>query len=1501
MPTYEFKNESDGSISPVDAPDRATAIQLFKSGGVAPKAQEGVISRSNPAEFKPVDTQPAGVISRAGSGMYDPVVGSQQLYAHTFGDPEMQIGVDKYVNERERELRATGAGEGDWARAAGRMVPGALIGTAVAGPVGGGVTAAAVGGGLDELLNPVVTDVNAKGESNYKEQKIKKTLVGMGTGGAGGAVVKGIGKALAPQLSVDAQKLVDAGVELTPARMVNVGLTGRDVGGTIARKTEDAFRSVPVTGSFIADATKRSIGTYNLATINQALEHIGVKLPDTVKAGHEAIDFMTKAGSKAYDDILKSNPQLKIPPTIWPKLENDINNAAFLARSLPPNSTGLQFQQILQDRVMRVLDPLSQGQSLPAPLLKQVDADLRHFITAYSGAADPAYRQMADHLKDVRVAVRNAFATAHPQEAQALKRADAAWSEITKIQQAANGATNEGYFMPSHLLSAIRNQDPSIRHHYFAAGTTTPRMLDFAETAHRLLPSKMADSGTGERLAHMSGAGALAFLSPKVLAGLAGTSLPYTTPGMTLAQMIANPGPKQAATAKAFKAAAPYVGTTAEPLVKNALPRARDEKIPTLDYHATSSQKGEPGVAPAYEKGGRPAPNSPAVVGDGDEPRPELWVSDSGKVKPVGLNGPEVIVPNEPGTIIPNEQIRKPTYQDYLMNAIRSLTQRMDPTRLVQPPGPQTGSIPQDLAGSIPLSTLALRPSAVRLTPTNTASPRLQVRGRFASHTDDPRWAHPGVMNSPLVGGAMATNLIPEDSAPAVERPAAPAIAEDSAPTIERPAPVVERAPTSVEGGDLGKMRALPSEGTAGGGGKSRQAPRQQPRRAQPQAVSPGLLDQVAALLRSSPELTRLVQPPRRGQAANGHYAEGGRPPLGQPAVVGDQPNTLGIDPANPMAGITGLFTGGQMPGIAKAFMGQNPLEGVDTSNQGNVLASLFGGMPGLASAFTGNMPQGSPSLDSLTGGFGRAMAPGSFHHDVPENPALQQDDDEENRRHRFGGSMPGYAEGGRPEVGEPATVGETEVPEVTPAMTYPTEAPAGEFSRPPLPESPFERAALRQRGGRPTPEPAYRATPAEMAEALAAVVAPGPARLITSAPKLATAALAGYYGLSGTDETNAAETPNEIMARQAKLRAAGYDVKVDGKDGESTRKAQADFEAKQAAELKKQKDEELRLQGETTAAATKREDTQNKLADAQLKKLENDEKERLAKDTKRKEGNQRLREVESNLPADRKFIRDYGTPLGYTLGLVGGKALQAGIAKAYNKVMGNKAAAAEKIFENEAADNLGRVAKVNEFYRQGGAGAKVPFLTTPGADPGFAVNPKAVGADKLFAKPSKMNAAKDVAATGVLEGEGLGADFLMVQPAQEELRLANEAFTADPSEGNIARLQEAKAALAKAEILQNFGRAGGASYAGGALLKGRTHVQPNMATAGEQKLFLEKVLRESQATKEKAAKVKATKAKKAEAAAEVPEGRTLNIVPAGIPPAFTGSAAAQARRVNLR
>jgi peptidoglycan hydrolase-like protein with peptidoglycan-binding domain len=388
----------------------------------------------------------------------------------------------------------------------------------------------------------------------------------------------------------------------------------------------------------------------------------------------------------------------------------------------------------------------------------------------------------------------------------------------------------------------------------------------------------------------------------------------------------------------------------------------------------------------------------------------------------------------------------------------------------------------------------------------------------------------------------------------------------------------------------------------------------------------------------------------------------------------------------------------------------------------------------------------------------------------------------------------------------------------------------------------PFERAAYRTRrpyaeAAGPMPGPPHIHSPAEMAEA-ATMFAPLPIRFAAAAPRLATGALAGYNLLSSTNETNA-EEPSATRQLQMQLQQAGhYKGVVDGRMGPETRQAQEAYAAAQEQERAQARQLEqdkisaslgaanaTRASAEAAAAETKR------LADAAALKSQ-----------QRDQGNQRLQDMEANTPGYRKAIRDYSTPLGVAAGLVAGAAARKGVVAASDKLSEMGANKAEQLFATATKSTPARVARVNEFWRKGGG--EVPFLPTPGANPGFAANPNVSGMDKLYQPSRGANAATDLGVAGAFGAESAAAQRFMEDPAREELRAANEATAADPSEANIQRLQAAKDNMAIAGGLKSFGRLGGLGYLGSSVKMQRSSAVPNMVPAEAERMALEKTLR---------------------------------------------------------
>lgn len=555
MPIFEI--EKDGSRFQVEAGSYEQAIEALKNPAV----------ESIPKQPINMPQDRMGGAGRFMEGaVMDPIMGTKQLYQHLIGTPEAAKESDTQVQQREQRLSDQGAGEDDLVRTAGRMVPSAALGAA-AMPLGG-IAGGAAGGALGEAMMPIA-DTNKFGEA-----KMNKMLLGTAFGGLGGGVAKVGGAIVGPTIREAAAELMKKGVKLTPGQ----------IAGGIMRRAEEAAKDVPVLGSFIRGAEGRSIESFNRATIDMALEPIGVKLPASAAPGREAVSYAKLRLDDAYDNLL---PKMQL--TMDTNLASDIGNIRFLAAEMPKPQLE-QFETILQNRLSNRF--ARNSGVLDGSTLKQVESELGKIGSQYRSSADAAQRELGHFVDETRFAVRDALERQNPAQAEELKKINKAYALFTRIEGAAGRrAGSEGVFTPADLLQAVKNADKSVRKGQFARGDAL--MQDFAEFANAVLPSKMPNSGTTEhamwQLLAGAGAGGL-LISPKVAAGMVGGVAPYTKIGQNVINATNQPGPTRQAIGGAISKSAAPAGAAATPALddyvsdkKKKKPRSVLERHSRLD------------------------------------------------------------------------------------------------------------------------------------------------------------------------------------------------------------------------------------------------------------------------------------------------------------------------------------------------------------------------------------------------------------------------------------------------------------------------------------------------------------------------------------------------------------------------------------------------------------------------------------------------------------------------------------------------------------------------------------------------------------------------------------------------------------------------------------------------------------------------------------------------------------------------------------------------------
>ena len=296
--------------------------------------------------------------------------------------------------------------------------------------------------------------------------------MGAAAGGVIGKATGAVADAIAPVVRPAVQKLREAGVRMTPGQIRG--------GKSLTR--EDKRMSTPGVGDRIAADRRAGIEDLNRATINRALFPLGVRLPDNVRTGHEAVEFMQEAAGRAYDRIM---PNLKLTPD--KRLIVGLRNGWRIAQQLPD-----QQQQVFQRIIEANLGGNLAGRSLAVAL-----RDIRKAASGYGRSGTEAERQLGEALGEVDDALRSSLVAQNPKHAKALSSANAAYKNTMVVNAAAKNADG-GVFNTGQLKAGVRQADRTKGKRATAAGRAP--MQDLSEAAREVLPARTPNSGTADRL-----------------------------------------------------------------------------------------------------------------------------------------------------------------------------------------------------------------------------------------------------------------------------------------------------------------------------------------------------------------------------------------------------------------------------------------------------------------------------------------------------------------------------------------------------------------------------------------------------------------------------------------------------------------------------------------------------------------------------------------------------------------------------------------------------------------------------------------------------------------------------------------------------------------------------------------------------------------------------------------------------------------------------------------
>lgn len=498
----------------VDGPDNATqadleglARQVTGVGGQYPVDTSGVQRQAAaPAQAPQNDSAFEGFVA----GALKPVDNAAEWLGNTsvgqaideFGQSLGLPGVDQAVQSNE-QMRANNT-------RTGYQLAGNIAATLPLSRLpGGAFTQGAAGGALlsnEDTLGGVAKDAALGG------------IIGSGVS----AGLRGAAAIAAPVVSPALRTLVDAGVRVTPGQIARS--YGTRAGNAVAN-IEDAATSLPILGTTVRNAREAAQGDFGRATVNRALEPIGDSLPAGV-SGREAVQEAGNRLSRAYNEV---TPRLSA--TGDDEFMQSLSRIQEEAATMTPERQK-QFTAIL-DRLGRFWD---NGNTIDGAAFKKIETRLGKSVRDYATSLDADQRQLGEMLSATQQAVRDLAARQNPGEAARIADINKGWASLTQVERAAGNSGAD--ITPAGYSQAVKQSSATVRRRGYARGEALNQ--DLSDAASAVLPSKLANSGTADRvgLLTLGALGGRALTGDATALGALGAigagSVAYTQPAQAL-------------------------------------------------------------------------------------------------------------------------------------------------------------------------------------------------------------------------------------------------------------------------------------------------------------------------------------------------------------------------------------------------------------------------------------------------------------------------------------------------------------------------------------------------------------------------------------------------------------------------------------------------------------------------------------------------------------------------------------------------------------------------------------------------------------------------------------------------------------------------------------------------------------------------------------------------------------------------------------------------------
>ena len=310
----------------------------------------------------------------------------------------------------------------------------------------------------------------------------------LGAAGAGGGTALGNYAAGRSRIGAnpDAVALMQQGISLTP---------GQNAGGVL-KTIEDKAASWPLVGNVIQNARTRGIEDFDRAAFNRVLtplQAVDNTIQPASTVGREGFQNLKQTMTDAYGNLLPKLNNIHADA----QFQSDMSQLKQLASNLPKDRAD-QFNNLIDYYVTSRFNPAGR---MSGETMKQVESDLGRESLGYRGSADFDSRKLGDALRQAQDNLREMVKRTNPANGDDLQKVNEAFANYARLRQASSmqgTAANAGLFTPAQLNNAVRAGDKTAGKSAYASGNAL--MQDLTDPAMRIMPSRVPNSGTADRL-----------------------------------------------------------------------------------------------------------------------------------------------------------------------------------------------------------------------------------------------------------------------------------------------------------------------------------------------------------------------------------------------------------------------------------------------------------------------------------------------------------------------------------------------------------------------------------------------------------------------------------------------------------------------------------------------------------------------------------------------------------------------------------------------------------------------------------------------------------------------------------------------------------------------------------------------------------------------------------------------------------------------------------------